>query len=204
MARIPLVQQVTPTHEEKSSLDSHIARQERRARVLDLRAAAVPYVRIARELGIAVNTARADFETALAEVGAESAQQTRALYSQRYDAQYLTLHNLIAVHRPRALGREATPGSDAIPPDPDSAAIVIAAVRAQAFVSSKQAVLMGSNAPIVKHVDVKHTVGGAVGMALLNLDDLRVSSLVQHARERRAEKLARSLTPTLIAGSHGR
>ena len=86
-----------------------ITRKQRRLRAFDLKVFGASYARIGREIGISPKQARLDVERHCRELGVESSEEKRRIYTHRLEEAVVMENQAIAVLRPLALGQNGVP-----------------------------------------------------------------------------------------------
>jgi len=82
-----------------------LTRKQRRLQAFDLKIFGASYARIAKELGISPKQARFDVERHCRELGVESSEEKRRIYTHRLEEAVVIENQAIASLRPLALGR---------------------------------------------------------------------------------------------------
>ena len=137
---------------------AEITRKQRRTKAFDLHCFGANWTRIGEELGISPKQARLDVERYASEIGKESNEQRRKVYSRMLMDDILTLNQAIAALRPLALAR--SPGDV---PDVEASRTMAAHLRTKQKSIAELCLINGVRLPVVQKVEhtgeleVKHS-----------------------------------------------
>ena len=154
---------------------AEITRKQRRSKAFDLHCFGANWTRIGEELGISQKQARLDVERYASEIGKESNEQRRKVYSRMLMDDILTENQAIAALRPYALAREVN-----TVPDFEASRTLAQHMRTKQKLVAELCLINGVRMPVVTKVEHTGAAGGPIEMSI---DDILKSVTVGRENE---------------------